>query len=158
MKWSFRGQRIISATIKTLIQQQGLGKLPGTRLLFGGCSAGSRGAMFNLDLIPALVPATVQVLGFLDSPLWVDELPMVLPACVKNPSNCIVPLENETKAVFQLINATGNPVLGPGCISAYPNAQWKCLYGQVRAPRTSKSCALPRPSPRMAPLTRRALF
>ena len=53
MGWQFRGQRIVAAVLQTLRQQQGLGSLPGTRLLFAGCSAGSRGAMFNLDRVPA---------------------------------------------------------------------------------------------------------
>ena len=68
--WAFKGQRIIEATLATLSTHFGFGAMPKTRLLFGGCSAGARGAMFNLDYIGGLVPSSVQVHGFLDSPLW----------------------------------------------------------------------------------------
>jgi len=46
--FNFRGQRNIAATIATLQAQAGLGASGNTRVLFGGCSAGARGAMFNL--------------------------------------------------------------------------------------------------------------
>lgn len=58
--WAFKGQRIIQATLATLAQQFGLGSLPGTRLLFGGCSAGARGALFTLDYVQSMVPSGVQ--------------------------------------------------------------------------------------------------
>ena len=134
--WQFRGQRIIDAALSTLMMQQGLGSLPNTRLLFAGCSAGSRGAMFNLDRITASAPAGMQVFGLFDSPLWVDEVPLVTPQCEAGQAQaCTLPLQNETQAVYALVNATA--VLGAGCIAAYPEPaeQWKCLYGQVSGPR-----------------------
>lgn len=88
--WWFKGQRIIEATLAVLNQDFGFGTLPNTRLLFGGCSAGARGAMFNLDYVANMVPAGVQVRGFLDSPLWVYEEPFL-------PS--VIPLDVETKEV-----------------------------------------------------------
>lgn len=51
--------------IADLIQNKGLGSAP-AKLLFGGCSAGAIGAMNNLETVASLVPATVQVKGFLD--------------------------------------------------------------------------------------------
>lgn len=77
LPWHFRGQQIVRATLAALIHEHGLGA--GTEphtLLFGGGSAGARGAMAWLDLVPSLVPETVQVLGFLDSPYVIDEPPM----------------------------------------------------------------------------------
>ena len=71
-----------------------------------------------------MVPPGLNVRGFLDSPLWVDELPM-LPT--------IMPLQNETQAIYGLINATAR--IPPACAAAYPGAEgWKCLYGQYRIP------------------------
>ena len=96
-----------------------------SKVLFGGCSAGSRGAMFSLDYVQAMLPAGAPpVLGFLDSPMWVDLEPLY-------PD--IVSLENETQAIFNLVNATGR--LGAACAAAYPGAEgWRCLYGQYRLP------------------------
>ena len=59
--FNFRGQRIIQATLSLLVSNNGLGSQAGHRLLFGGCSAGSRGAMFNLDSVQAMVPSSVEV-------------------------------------------------------------------------------------------------
>ena len=33
----------------------------GTEVFFSGCSAGGRGALFNLEYIPAMLPHAVQV-------------------------------------------------------------------------------------------------
>jgi hypothetical protein len=45
----------------------------------------------------------------------------------------IVPLENETQAIYTLINATAR--LDDACLAAYPGSEgWKCLYGQYRMP------------------------
>jgi hypothetical protein len=123
--FNFRGQRIVRATVDTLAAGNGLGAAPGSRIVFGGCSAGARGAMFNLDYVAEYAPAGTQVLGFLDSAFWVDVMPL---------QNNIIPLANETQALLPLVNATGR--LGPLCAAAYPEEeeQWKCLFGQYRMP------------------------
>jgi len=145
--WSFRGQRIIAAVMAkltagvevtttdtvhfpnrthekvTTTTNYSLGAAP--KVLFGGCSAGGRGAMFSLDYIqPMLPPGAPPVLGFFDSPMWVDVEPFI-------PGT--EPLENETMAVYNLVNATARiPV---ACAAAYPGEEgWKCLYGQYRVP------------------------
>jgi hypothetical protein len=120
--FNFRGQRIVRATVDTLAASNGLGAAPGSRIVFGGCSAGARGAMFNLDYVAEYAPAGTQVLGFLDSAFWVDVMPL---------NNNIIPLANETQALLPLVNATGR--LGPLCAAAYPGEeeQWKCLFGQA---------------------------
>ncbi len=123
MGWSFRGQRIINATLRTLISQHGLGAMPGGKLIFSGCSAGSRGALFNLDAVPNMVPTGVEVLGFFDSPLWVDVEPM---------SATTLPLQNQTEMIYSLINPTAR--LDTDCVAAYADAPWKCLFGQYRLP------------------------
>ena len=130
--WNFYGQRIIAATMDAVVNDFGMGSLPGTRLLFGGCSAGSRGAMFNLDSIASMIPAGIELRGFLDSPMWVEMQPNVRE----------VSLENETIAVFNLVNATAvldhacaanfTVVLSPGVYDT--SGLWRCLYGQYRLP------------------------
>lgn len=122
--WAFKGQRIIEATLATLSAHFAFGAMPRTRLLFGGCSAGARGAMFNLDFVPAMVPPGVQVRGFLDSPLWVDVEPL-------EPN--VVSLETQTRSTFELVNATAR--LGDACALTFPGDEgWKCLYGAYRIP------------------------
>ena len=144
----FKGQRILEAALKQL--QQGVAVTTinvehflnhthatstttttyaltaADKVLFGGCSAGGRGAMFNLDFVQSMLPAGAPpVLGFFDSALWVDMLPLV-------PSSEIS-LENETQQIFALVNATAR--LGDACAAAYPGAEgWRCLYGQYRLP------------------------
>jgi hypothetical protein len=68
--------------LSTLVSNFTIG--PGSRLLFGGCSAGARGEMFTLDYVPAMLR------GFLDSPLWVGIQP-------EQEGN--VPLRNQTQGV-----------------------------------------------------------
>ena len=54
-----------------------LGTTP--KVLFAGCSAGSRGAMFNLDYVQDMLPpGAPPVLGFFDSPMCVRCMPRFL--------------------------------------------------------------------------------
>lgn len=101
-----------------------------SRLLFAGCSAGSRGAAFTLDYVQAMLPAgSPPVLGFFDSPLWIDEEP------IPDAPVPIVPLENQTAAVYEAFNVSGR--IPAACAQQYPGAEgWKCLYGQYRIPFT----------------------
>ena len=81
---------MVQAVITSLVQNHGLGAraLPGAYtsnekkqlLLFGGGSAGSRGAMVHLDYVTEMLAKagapspdeSVAVVGFMDSPLWID--------------------------------------------------------------------------------------
>jgi hypothetical protein len=128
---AFRGQRIVSATLQFLITNHGLGSTPGQRLLFAGCSAGSRGAMFTADYLPAMLTtmgvnvSNLEIQGLFDSPLWVDVEP------ISGPSGIIVPLEVQTQAILGLVGASNR--LGDACAAAYPGTEaWKCLYGKRR--------------------------
>jgi Pectinacetylesterase len=130
---AFRGQRIVAAALALTVSKFGMGSTAGQRLLFAGCSAGSRGAMFTIDYLPAMlhdlgVPtANLQVQGMFDSPMWVDVEP------ITGEDGPIVPLQEQTQAILELVNATGR--LGPTCQVAFPPAEWwKCLYGQYRLP------------------------
>ena len=96
------------------------------RVLFGGCSAGARGALFTLDYVQAMLPpGSPQVLGFLDSPLWVDMVPI--------DPKITTPLEAQTQLIFGVVNATAR--LGTECARVYPGDEgWRCLYAQYRLP------------------------
>jgi len=129
----FRGQRILAATLTALVRAHGLGGSaagPAQRLLLSGCSAGARGALFNLDYVSDILgeagvaAGAVTVTGLLDSPLWVAMEPA---------TPHIMPLTNETEAIFTFLNATGR--LGTACSEAYPGTEgWRCLFGQYRLP------------------------
>lgn len=78
--WShkFRGQNIVAAMLKHLIQVQGLGtKSKNETVVFGGTSAGGVGAIPHLDHVANfLKPYNVKVLGYFDSPLYFDLKPL----------------------------------------------------------------------------------
>lgn len=81
--WHFRGQAIVHAVLSEMTRAHGL--LFGDTLVFGGCSAGGRGAMFNLDYVPDMVPFGVKVVGLLDSALWVPPAPVLALTCSRPP-------------------------------------------------------------------------
>lgn len=71
--YKFRGQRTVRAMIKHLMDHQGLGATSGDTVVFGGFSAGARGAMTHLDNVAKELEAKgVNVIGLLDSPLYMD--------------------------------------------------------------------------------------
>ena len=125
--FQFRGQRIVSAVLASFVQKQGMGAAPGHRLIFGGCSAGGRGAAFNIDYVAGIIAAAgaanpVDVVGLLDAALWID-IPPAVPG--------IISQQCQTAALADMVNASSR--YGDACAAAYPGAEaWKCLYGQVR--------------------------
>jgi len=145
--WPFRGQRILQSLFATLAEGVSVANTTVVhfanhthadhntyttytltaqdKVLFAGCSAGARGAMMSADYVQSMLPpGSPPVLAFFDSPLWVDVQP--------NEAN-IVPLENQTAAIYGLINATSR--IPADCAAAYPGDEaWKCLYGQYRLP------------------------
>ena len=74
--FNFHGQHNVMAMIKHLVETQGLGTGPADELVFGGWSAGARGAMVHLDSVVAYLKDNalnpVKTLGMLDSPLYMD--------------------------------------------------------------------------------------
>ena len=120
--YAFRGQRIIEATLADVALNRGLGAT--AQVLFGGCSAGARGAMFNLDYVAQYLPAGATVKGLLDSALWLDVSP---------PDTAEVTLQTQTQGVFALVNPGAR--IPAACSAAYPGSEgWKCLYGVYRLP------------------------
>lgn len=127
----FRGGRVVQAVVKDLVQRRGLGHgLHGKDLIiFGGQSAGGRGAMVHLDYIKEMVgPAAapnVEVVGFLDSPLWIDIPPY-------GPSG-FVGFAKTCQGVFENFGVNH---LGSECVVAHPGVDdaWKCIMGEYRMP------------------------
>ena len=116
--WNFRGQQIIAAIVADLVARQGLAG--GADVLFGGCSAGARGAMVNLDFIQPMLPAGCTLRGLLDSGLWLDLNP---------PDTAEDSLQAQTQAIYALVNPAAR--IPAACAAQYAGQAWKCLYGQV---------------------------
>jgi hypothetical protein len=121
----FRGAATVLAVFQDL--QTNMGLSSGAQVLFGGCSAGARGAMVHLDNVAQmLAPAGITVRGLLDSSLWVNFPPMD-PSAVMGSS-----LLNQTYLASLFLNA--DSLIPAACAAAYPGATWKCLFGQYRMP------------------------
>lgn len=120
------------AIFRDLVSAHGLGSAAGTRVMYGGCSAGARGALFNLDhvakkLLPSLVkpPSNLaRVGGLLDSAFWVDLTPL-------DPT--VTSFADQARDVFALANASVSET--SACAAAYPGAAgWHCIFGQYAVP------------------------
>jgi hypothetical protein len=120
--FAFKGQAIIEAVVTDLVSRFNL--TAANRVLFGGCSAGARGALFNLDYVGAMLPPGTGLKGLLDSALWLDLVP---------PDAAEVSLQAQTQGVFAMVNPAAR--IPAACAAAYPGSEgWKCLYGQYRLP------------------------
>ena len=91
--WSFYGQFMIEAVIDTLTTNNSYPLYKNNSIQdvvwFGGCSAGARCAMVNLDYIPSIIQNSlnksgnvkiatdysIQVYGILDSAIWINVEP-----------------------------------------------------------------------------------
>lgn len=125
----FRGQSIVTAALTDLLAFHGLA--PGARLLFGGCSAGARGAMVLLDSVAHMMqPSGIEVRGMLDSAFWIDVQP-------NSDSALGGSLLEQAQLVYGFANTSG--VISAECAAAYPQAPWKCLFGQFRLPLVQTS-------------------
>ena len=128
--YRFRGAIILQAILRDLVTTQGLAA-EGTAhtIVWGGASAGARGAMVHLDFVAGMVAtaggdaSALHVLGFLDSPLWID-LPSINPAF---PGFSVT-----TAGVFSQVNVTH---VGAECARMHTGADgWKCIFAQYRMP------------------------
>lgn len=125
----FRGARVIRAVFQDLVRRHGLGRNKNQRVIFGGQSAGGRGAMVHLDYVPEMMGAiaarNVEVVGLLDSPLWIDIPPYSKGGWVGFATTC--------QGVFDNF---GVKHLGRECLAAHPRVEdhWKCIMGQYRMP------------------------
>jgi len=103
----FRGNKVIQAVFRHLVEKRGLGQGPNQDLvIFGGSSAGGRGAMVHLDFVSRMIgpeaAARVTVKGFLDSPFWIDIPPF-------EPKS-FVGFNETTDGVFQHDNVTASQI------------------------------------------------
>lgn len=155
--WQFRGARVVKAAIHSLVATKGLGSHTATTLLFGGTSAGGRGAMTHLDHLPEMMgpaaAARTAVYGFLDSPLHLDHAAVRADGwgqcqydvgCQSQPW---IPSNAETaRRAYYNFNATS---LGGSCRNAFLgtepwgsenandpskpiNREWRCIMGHHR--------------------------
>jgi len=128
--WHFRGRRIIEAVFKDLrTRSPFLGDLVGDRVIYGGCSAGARGAIATMDYVSGSseIVGKAGVVGLLDSGLWVPISPshqaMVAPGWKS--------FGQQTRAAMKMVNASAL-VSGP-CGNRYQNQEsWKCLMASYR--------------------------
>jgi len=78
-EYQFRGEKTVDAMIEYLIANKSLGSSPSDLVVFGGFSAGARGAMVHIDKISERLlrqKGMNNVKGLLDSPLYLDVEPL----------------------------------------------------------------------------------
>ena len=131
--FNFHGQRTVRAALSILVKAHGLGSKPGHTLLFGGGSAGGRGAMVNLDFVPGLLAdmgaaSAPRVLGFPDSPYWID----LVPDRAALPPDRFIGFAKQTQEIFALANISGRA--SAECAASFPTDPWKCALGVYRMP------------------------
>jgi len=125
----FKGSYIVEAVFEDLVSRFDLGadKIQPTTVVFGGQSAGGRGAMVNLDHIHNLYASNsdldVNVVGWLDSPLW---LPMT------SPYHTSLPYIEQTEKVYEYAN--NMEILRQDCLDEYPDTPYFCMFGSYTLP------------------------
>ena len=106
------GRVYVAAVFTELAAAHGMGKAAGTKVLFTGCSAGARGALFNTDfvagLLPTLMPAAnlATYAALYDSAWWMDLAPL---------SPSAVPFRKQVQDVYALVGADAPGYLNPAC-------------------------------------------
>jgi len=118
----FRGSQIIQAVFQDLRKHTGLGERQGDFVVYGGCSSGGRGAMVSLDYVATKLVGKADVVGLLDSALWVNMKPLARTAS----------FEMQTQHVLEMANAT--TFIDEDCNATHSDSPWKCLFGAYRLP------------------------
>ena len=132
--FAFNGRHVVDAVFADLVAREGLGAAPGTDVLYSGCSAGARGAMFNGDRVGAYLAATLgaNLRTFrllLDSAFYVD----LEPYDAALPSLMFI-----TQSAYALANMAATAM--PDCAAVYTGADaWKCFFGQYALPFVKSS-------------------
>eukprot|EP00434_Breviolum_minutum_P009143 symbB.v1.2.008055.t1/scaffold502.1/size262339/9 len=107
----FQGSKILSAVLHSLEMMLSGAKL----VVIGGCSAGGRGAFYNLDRLCDMLPnSSTMCRGVLDAAWWVPDAG---------------PLELQSAQGMKLWNAD----MG-SCAQQQGNASHLCLFGPIWAP------------------------
>jgi len=113
--------------LSDLVLLRGLGSGSGPKkqlLLFGGGSAGARGAMVHLDYVPSMLGSAsknVDLVGYLDSPLWLDLPPLN--------RSFFEGFANLTHQIYDFANVTH---LDEDCSATFIEDRWKCMLGEYR--------------------------
>jgi hypothetical protein len=140
--FQFNGRRILEATLAQLSARHGLADA--RRVLIGGCSAGGRGALYNLDHACARVRALAREAaggaegappiceGLVDAGWWTEGEPTAAQRARGVPS-----LVEVAQASFALYGPKGG-VCGQ-CTSLTARAPSHCLFGRVCAQHTRSS-------------------
>jgi len=76
--WNFRGQSVVKAVLSHAVSMLKMGSEDGSRLVFGGGSAGGRGAMVHLDFVESQVPSGLEALDIRPSKPTAMPMPMRL--------------------------------------------------------------------------------
>ena len=145
----FRGRVVVRAVIDHLVTARGLGAAlaagDGTArhlLVFGGTSAGARGAMAHLDTLPTLLgaaaAANTRVVGMLDSPLWLDM--GICADCDEIDASSAESLPEVTELAYAALNVSDD-LLGASCLAAHAaddditnvSPRRRCLVGAEEA-------------------------
>lgn len=127
--YNFLGSEVVAAVFDDLVTNRGLGGDAGTQVLYTGCSAGARGAMFHANAVGATLRARLgdnlaRYGVLLDSAFYVD----IQPFDASLPS--LMSLIQSSAAMTQAAS-----VAMPACAEAYPGDDvWKCFYGQYALP------------------------
>ena len=118
--WQMQGKQIVQSVLQDLLQNLGMGAA-GQLIIFGGGSAGGRGSLVLLDSVRAMIPSSSNVLGFLDSPYYIDLKPY---------NSDFIGFPGQTVK----FNENFKSNLYGECAQAFPDELYKCLLGQYRAP------------------------
>jgi hypothetical protein len=132
-QYQFHGQRTVEAALAVMVSELGLGSEPGQTLIFGGGSAGSRGAMVTLDFVQGILTSmsgdgythSALLLGFLDSPYYIDAAPLSGVPFVGFAAEC-------RDVYAQAATSARAPA---DCLAARSSSEaWQCIMGQYRMP------------------------
>lgn len=125
--WHFQGRRVVHALVEDLVKR-GLGSEANHQLVFGGASAGGRGAMNTIDHLPEILAKAgakhpVEVVGLFDAGLYTTR-----PAPLAGGTSFL----NQTRQAFDLANMSGQ--VSGDCVQSYPEEEYKCLFPEHRLP------------------------
>mmetsp|Transcript_105044 Transcript_105044/g.321939 ORF Transcript_105044/g.321939 Transcript_105044/m.321939 type:complete len:428 (-) Transcript_105044:346-1629(-) len=122
---NWRGARIFKAALRDVGATRGLKS--GDLLVFGGISAGARGAMVHIDTIQPLrlIPEGVKLVGYFDSPYYVE-----MPA-FQNMTGIDFRVTLQTQ---QVVAAMQNDAILRGGGACELDEVWKCAFGEYRMP------------------------
>jgi hypothetical protein len=138
--FEFRGAAVVRAVLHEAVATHGFGSSAGaTRLLFGGWSAGARGAMAWLDHVCDTLPidaatrARVSCKGLLDSAMWIDVEPLRVGPSEYGHGAHFTSFAASTRAFYSWANVP-RPLVEACATRHFPHEPWRCLFGQHRLP------------------------